>query len=105
MSGTSNAAAADSDSPARDDEKLEPIKFTLVIVSPSNGVSGPLTFPHLPAPTNVKELKAKIRDVLPSKPADESQRLIHRGRLLARETETMLEIFGGETVSKCCSIH
>jgi hypothetical protein len=100
MSQPSNTAAVGSDTPTRDEEQPEPINFTLVIVSPSVGVTGPLTFPHLPATTSVKELKAKIRDVLPSKPADESQRLIHRGRMLARELETMLEIFGKETVSK-----
>jgi hypothetical protein len=29
---------------------------------------------------------------------DEHQRLIYRGRLLGRETDTMLDIFGQETV-------
>ena len=89
-----------SDAPTGDEERPEPINFTLVVVSPSVGVTGPLTFSHLPATTSVKELKAKIRDALPSKPADESQRLIHRGRMLARETETMIDIFGGETVGR-----
>jgi hypothetical protein len=86
------------DAPSRDEERPEPLNFTLQIISPSIGVTGPLSFPLLPATTTVKELKAKIRDALPSKPVDESQRLIHRGRMLARETETMLEIFGQETV-------
>jgi hypothetical protein len=86
------------DAPTRDEEHPEPLNFTLQIISPSIGVTGPLSFPLLPATTTVKELKAKIRDALPSKPVDESQRLIHRGRMLARETETMLEIFGQETV-------
>lgn len=83
-----------------DEVQVQPMSFNLVIVSPSAGVTGPLRFPHLPAATSVKELKAKIRDVLPSKPADDSQRLIHRGRMLASETETMMDIFGAETVSK-----
>lgn len=91
--------AEGSDAPTRDEEQPEPMSFTLVVVSPSVGVPGPLNFPHLPAATSVKELKAKIRDVLPSKPADESQRLIHRGRMLARETETMMDIFGSETLA------
>jgi hypothetical protein len=86
------------DAPIRDEEHSEPLNFTLQIISPSIGVTGPLSFPLLPATTTVKELKAKIRDALPSKPVDESQRLIHRGRMLARETETMLEIFGKEMV-------
>jgi hypothetical protein len=87
------------DAPTRDDEHSEPVNFTLQIISPSIGVTGPLSFPQLPATTTVKQLKAKIRDALPSKPVDESQRLIHRGRMLAREAETMLEIFGAETVN------
>ena len=87
------------DAPTRDEERPEPLTFTLQIISPSIGVTGPLSFPLLPATTTVKQLKAKIRDALPSKPADESQRLIHRGRMLARETEMMLEIFGQETVA------
>jgi hypothetical protein len=99
MAESSNVAPA-SDAPTSDEERPEPISFTLVVVSPSVGVTGPLTFPHLPATTTVKELKAKIRDALPTKPADESQRLIHRGRMLARDLETMMDIFGRETVSR-----
>lgn len=86
------------DAPTMDEERPEPITFTLVIVSPSVGVTGPLAFPHLLASTTVKQLKARIRDALPTKPTDESQRLIHRGRMLARDTETMTEIFGHDTV-------
>jgi len=88
------------DAPTENDERPEPINFTLVILSPSVGIDRPLTFSHLPATTSIKELKAKIRDALATKPADENQRLIHRGRLLARETETMTEVFGRETVRK-----
>jgi hypothetical protein len=86
--------------PTKDDEQPEPLSFTLIVVSPSVGAASRLSFPHLPATTTIKELKAKIRDVLESKPPDENQRLIHRGRMLARETETMLDIFGKETVSQ-----
>lgn len=94
----SPATTAGTDAPSREEELPEPLAFTLHVVSPSVGVSSPLIFSHLPATTNVKQLKAKIRDALPSKPVDESQRLIHRGRMLGREGETMLEIFGQETV-------
>lgn len=34
--------------------------------------------------------------MLPSRPADEHQRLIHRGRLLAREADTLQDVFGLE---------
>jgi len=90
--GSADAPVIDSSDPR------EPLKFTLQIVSPSVGVASPLSFAHLPATTTVKQLKAKIRDALPSKPADESQRLIHRGRMLGRENETMLDVFGQEAV-------
>ena len=86
------------DAPTIEEERPEPTTFTLIIISPSLGLNDRLTFPHLPATTTVVQLKAKIRDVLPSKPADENQRLIHRGRMLGRDTETMLEIFGQEAV-------
>jgi len=94
---------SDGDAPTEHDERPEPTTFTLVVLSPSIGVDRPLNFHHLPATTSVKDLKAKIRDVLPSKPADENQRLIHRGRLLGRETETMADVFGKDTVS--CLAH
>ena len=90
---------AQADAPTGEEEHFKQLSFTLVIVSPSTGVASPLTFPRLPVVTTVGQLKAKIRDVLPSKPLNESQRLIHRGRLLGRDTESMLEIFGQETVS------
>jgi hypothetical protein len=89
-----------SDAPTAHDERPESTSFTLMVVSPSVGVDRPLAFSNLPASTSVKELKGKIRDVLPTKPADECQRLIHRGRLLAREAETMEDVFGRETVSR-----
>jgi hypothetical protein len=101
----SSAVPAGNDAPTQAEEEPEPLSFTLVVVSPSVGVNNPLTFPHLPATTTVKQLKAKIRDALPSKPVDESQRLIHRGRMLGREVETMLEIFGQETVSRSHYLH
>jgi len=97
MSEPSNLPTA-SDAPTREEEQPEPTNFTLQIISPSN--DNRLVFAHLAATTSVKELKAKIRDALPSKPTDESQRLIHRGRMLAIETASMLDIFGREAVSR-----
>ncbi|CAD6442932.1 dfe4ec3b-76fd-45cb-ac02-d793a3cb6e30 [Sclerotinia trifoliorum] len=73
--------------------------FTLSIVSPSTEVASPLIFPQLLPTTTVQELKAKIRDVVQSKPTDSAQRLIHRGRMLERGSQTMLEIFGQESLS------
>lgn len=70
----------------------------LQIVSPSVGV-GNLRFPELPATTTVQQLKEKIRESLAWRPADDHQRLIHRGRLLARDNDTLQDVFGEESVS------
>ncbi|KAI1864182.1 hypothetical protein JX265_008553 [Neoarthrinium moseri] len=72
--------------------------FTLQLISPSVAVPRGLSFPELPVKTTVRQLKEKIRDTLDAKPADSAQRLIHRGRLLARDEETMLEIFGEDMI-------
>ncbi|KAJ9142727.1 Ubiquitin family protein [Pleurostoma richardsiae] len=79
-------------------EDVPPLTVNLQIVSPSVGVNGPLSFPQLDSATTVRQLKQKIRDVLPMKPADDHQRLIHRGRLLARDGETLQDVFGAEVL-------
>ncbi|KAF5873900.1 putative ubiquitin family protein [Botrytis fragariae] len=88
-----------SDTPTKDEEQPKLPTFTLSIVSPSVEVASPLTFPQLLVTTTVQELKAKIREVVQSKPTDSAQRLIHRGRMLERESQTMLEIFGQDSLS------
>ncbi|KAI0598190.1 hypothetical protein F4775DRAFT_556948 [Biscogniauxia sp. FL1348] len=72
------------------------LTLTLQIISPSVGVPQPLSFREVPASTTVRQLKEKIRNALDTKPTDQAQRLIHRGRLLVRDDETMLELFGEE---------
>ena len=71
---------------------------TLQVVSPSVGVTRPLLFTDLAADTTLKQLKEKIRQMLPLRPADDHQRLIYRGRALIRDTETLLDIFGEDAV-------
>ena len=73
---------------------------SLQILSPSVGVNRPLGFSGLPASITIRQLKEKIRDALANKPTDDQQRLIHRGRLLARDTETLQDVFGVEAVRK-----
>ncbi|CAF3630967.1 unnamed protein product [Fusarium graminearum] len=70
----------------------------LQVLSPSVGVTRPLLFPSLAANTTVKQLKDKIRQTLPLRPADENQRLIHRGRAIVRESDTLLDIFGADVI-------
>lgn len=74
-----------------------PTMVDLHIVSPSSSVPRGLII-QLSASSSIKHLKEKIRASLPTTPADTSQRLIHRGRLLAREEETLTNIFGAEAV-------
>lgn len=93
---TSNEAI--NDEPTRDEEQPAPATFTLSIVSPSTEVASPLMFSDLLVSTTVQGLKARIRDIVPSKPDDSSQRLIHRGRMLA-DSQTMLQVFGQESVN------
>jgi len=80
-------------------KRQEPSAFTLQMISPSVRVDSPIIFENILPTTTVKQVKAKFRDAIPSKPEDELQRLVHRGRILARETETMLDIFGEEAVT------
>lgn len=69
------------------------------IVSPSVGVTRPLLFSALPISTTVKELKERIRQTLPLRPADENQRLIYHGRAIIRETETLEDVLGPAAVN------
>ncbi|KAK7714972.1 hypothetical protein SLS63_011489 [Diaporthe eres] len=71
-----------------------PPTVNISIISPSLAVNAPLNFTGLPASTTVGQLKEKIRESLDAKPANEQQRLIHQGKLLNRESETLLEVFG-----------
>src|SRR4051794_1298885 len=82
-----------------DEEQDKSALINLHILSPSTEISSPLIFPDLSAHTTIKSLKDKIRDVLPTKPAPERQRLIYRGRMLANGDEILRNIFGQEAVS------
>lgn len=80
--------------PAPEDQ----LTVNLHVVSPSVGVNRPIIFPGLSALTTLQQLKDRIRQSLPSRPPDEYQRLIHRGRVLQRDQDTLLDVFGAETV-------
>ncbi|KAI1484518.1 hypothetical protein F5X96DRAFT_438494 [Biscogniauxia mediterranea] len=89
-------ASSDPSRPIAAEAASGPNGLTLQIISPSVGVPQPLSLRGVPASTTVRQLKEKIRNALDTKPTDQAQRLIHRGRLLARDDETMLELFGEE---------
>lgn len=90
--------AATSPKPAAAEVEADPLKFTLQIMSPSTGVPQPLIIQGLPASATIKQLKERLRNMLIMRPSDQAQRIIHRGRLLARDEETMLNVFGEEAV-------
>lgn len=75
-----------------------PGSVDLQIMSPSPGVPQPWLIRGIPPTTSVRQLKERLRNVLEARPADNAQRLIHRGRLLARDDETLLGIFGEDAV-------
>lgn len=72
--------------------------INLKILSPSAEVEGGVTFPDLPAATSVKELRSRIQDAVPSRPAPDRMRLIYRGRVVANEKDTLAAIFGADNV-------
>lgn len=76
----------------------KPPAVNISIISPSLAVNAPLNFTGLPASMTVGQLKEKIREALDAKPANEQQRLIHQGKLLNRESETLLDVFGEQKV-------
>lgn len=65
----------------------------LQIVSPSVGVPQPLIFHKLAITTTVAELKERITEAVTLRPPADQQRLIHRGRYLHRNEETLGDIF------------
>jgi hypothetical protein len=73
----------------------------LRILSPSTELQGGLSFPNLPAATTIQELRTRIQDTAPSKPAPDRMRLIYRGRVIANDADTLATVFGAESVSHC----
>jgi hypothetical protein len=72
--------------------------INLKVLSPSTEVEGGVSFPDLPTTTTIKELRNRIQDAVPSKPAPERMRLIYRGRVVANDTDTLGLVFGAENV-------
>lgn len=93
--------SSDSLSSRDGDAAVEELTVNLQIVSPSVGVTR-LLFTDLVSTTTIKQLKERIRQTLPLRPADDHQRLIHRGRALVRDTDTILDVLGEDAVSSTC---
>lgn len=75
----------------------EQLSINLKVISPS--LPHPLMLTDLPAVTTVQQLKEKIRQQLPARPADNQQRLIYRGRMVNRAEDKLLDLYGEDTVS------
>ncbi|KAF1811806.1 hypothetical protein P152DRAFT_514936 [Eremomyces bilateralis CBS 781.70] len=78
----------------------------LRILSPSSELPGPLTL-KVPISTTVAELKLRVKNAVASKPEPSRQRLIHKGRVMANESEDLASIFGAEHIknSEYISLH
>ena len=72
--------------------------INLKILSPSTEVEGGVNLADVPASTTVKELRSRIQDAAPSKPAPERMRLIYRGRVVANDADTLSKVFGVDNV-------
>ncbi|KAI4944460.1 hypothetical protein J4E86_009519 [Alternaria arbusti] len=79
----------------------------LKILSPSSDFEGGVNLADVPASTTVKELRSRIQDAAPSKPAPERMRLIYRGRVVANDADTLSNVFGVDNLreNKDQSLH
>ncbi|KAK4657329.1 hypothetical protein QC762_212040 [Podospora pseudocomata] len=72
-----------------------PLVVNLNLIQPSGTL---LSFARTPAATTLRQLKAKVREGLPSRPSDEQIRFIYRGHLLQRDTDTLLDVFTEQVI-------
>tara|TARA_R110002003_G_scaffold107_9_gene9027 strand:- start:4449 stop:4718 length:270 start_codon:yes stop_codon:yes gene_type:complete len=72
--------------------------INLKVLSPSTEVEGGVAFADLPTTTTIKELRSRIQDAVPSRPATERMRLIYRGRVVANDADTLGDVFGADNV-------
>ncbi|KAI1509548.1 Ubiquitin protein [Pyrenophora tritici-repentis] len=81
--------------------------INLKILSPSTEVEGGVNLADVPASTTVKELRSRIQNAVPSKPATDRMRLIYRGRVVANDAETLGNVFGTDNIreNKDQSLH
>jgi hypothetical protein len=73
----------------------------LKVLSPSSEAEGDLFFKSIPAVTTVGELKLKIRDEIVTRPAVERMTLIYRGKAMARDKDSMFEVFDRDNLCLC----
>ncbi|OAG01907.1 uncharacterized protein CC84DRAFT_1151972 [Paraphaeosphaeria sporulosa] len=85
----------------------EPLAVNLKILSPSAEVEGGVQLTDIPAATTIRELRQRIHDAAPSRPATDRMRLIYRGRVVANDSDSLLTVFGADNIrtSKDQSLH
>ncbi|KAJ4288520.1 hypothetical protein N0V90_011757 [Kalmusia sp. IMI 367209] len=85
----------------------EAASVNLRILSPSAEVEGGVHLAGLPATTTVGELRQRIQDAVPSRPATDRMRLIYRGRVVANDDDTLEIVFGTDNIreSRDQSLH
>jgi hypothetical protein len=81
------------------DTQEAPTEINLKVLSPSTEVQGDICLLHLPTSTTVKDLRLKIQNEIATRPATDRMRLIYRGRVVPNDSDTLIDVFGIETVS------
>lgn len=84
--------------PSSQESIRAPQKVIIHVLSPSIEVPNKLTFAELPTSITIGELKKKICDAVPARPAPQRQRLIYRGKALVNDGTSLKDIFTQETV-------
>ncbi|KAI4734255.1 hypothetical protein E4T50_15202 [Aureobasidium sp. EXF-12298] len=74
--------------------------LSLRILSPAVEVPHGLDMANVPVDTTIGTLKSKLTDLLPSNPTPDRMRLIHFGRLLANDNDTLLQLFGEAAITQ-----
>ncbi|TIA68552.1 hypothetical protein D6C76_08137 [Aureobasidium pullulans] len=68
--------------------------LSLRILSPAVELGDGMDMADVPIDTTIGALKLKLMELLPSHPTPDRMRLIHFGRLLANENDTLAHLFG-----------
>jgi hypothetical protein len=74
--------------------------LSLRILSPAVEVGHGLDMASVPIDTTIGSLKSQLMDLLPSNPTPDRMRLIHFGRLLANDNDTLAQLFGEAAITQ-----
>lgn len=94
----SSAEALPGSTPTKAPMSQSQATISVQILSPSPEIPSPLLLSSLSPETTVADLKLEIQSRVATRPEPLRQRLIHGGRMLARDLETLRDIFGESAV-------